>query len=264
MTTTLKVALRDVFDGALQWPLWASLAWRDIRQRYARTIFGPFWLTLSSGIFILAFGVIYSYLLNQDMHDYLPYITAGFLPWILFSIIVTESCTAYTAEKQAIANWQFPYSIFIYRLVCRNTIVFFHNFLILLVVYLIYGPAPSWNMLWMPVGLVLLCLNGLWICLLLGTLCARFRDVQPLVTSILQITMFVTPIFWRPEMLGKDRAVFVDANIIYHMVTIIRDPLLGKSPSTFSLAVSIGCLILGMAVTLVLYGRFRRRIPFWV
>ena len=110
----------------------------------------------------------------------------------------------------------------------------FHNLLILLVVYLIYGPAPSWNMLWIPVGLVLLGLNGLWICLLFGTLCARFRDVQPLVTSVLQITMFVTPIFWRPEMLGKNRAVFVDGNIVYHMIAIIRDPLLGKSPSTVS------------------------------
>lgn len=264
MTATLKVALRDVIDGALRWPLWTSLAWRDIRQRYVRTVFGPFWLTLSSGIFILAFGVIYANLFNQDMHSYLPYLTAGFVPWILFSAVVTESCTAFTAEKQAIANWQFPYSIFIYRLVWRNTIVFFHNLLILLVVYLIYGPAPSWNMLWIPVGLVLLALNGLWICLLFGTLCTRFRDVQPLVTSVLQITMFVTPIFWRPEMLGKNRAVFVDGNIVYHMIAIIRDPLLGKSPSMVSLAVSTACAILGITTALILYGRFRRRIPFWV
>lgn len=264
MTANLKVGLRDLLAGALRWPLWTSLAWRDIRRRYARTVFGPFWLTLSSGIFILAFGLIYSNLFGQDMHSYLPYLTAGFLPWTMFSVIVTEGCIAFTAEKQAISNWQFPYSIFIYQLVCRNIIVFFHNLVILLIVYLIYGPAPSWNMLWVPVGLILLGLNGLWICLLFATLCARFRDVQPLVVSLLQIAMFVTPIFWKPEMLGKDKAAVVDANIVYHMIVIIRDPLLGERPSTFSLAVSVACAILGMAITLIFYGRFRRRIPFWV
>ncbi len=264
MTVVLKVALRDVLQGALRWNLWMSLAWSGIRQRYARTIFGPFWMTLSSGIFILAFGLIYSYLLNQDIHSYLPYITAGFLPWILFSTLVTESCTVFTAEKQAIANWQFPYSIFVYRLLCRNLIIFFHNLLIFLIVYMIYGAAPSWSMLWVPVGLVLFGLNGLWIALLLGTLCARFRDIQPLVLSVLQITMFVTPIFWRPEMLGKNRVVFVDGNFIYHMITVIRDPLLGTPPSTLSLTVCITCAAVGIALALVLYGRCRRRIPFWV
>ena len=124
MTDILKVALRDVLEGALRWKLWTSLAWSNIRQRYVRTILGPFWLTISSGLFILAFGLIYSYLLKQDMHNYLPYITSGYLPWMLFSAFVTESCTVFTAEQQAIVNWQFSYSIFVYRMLWRNLINF--------------------------------------------------------------------------------------------------------------------------------------------
>lgn len=264
MTATFKVALRDIIDGARRWPLWASLAWRDIRQRYMRTVLGPFWLTLSSAIFLVAFSLIYSRLFNLDIRSYLPYLTAGFLPWILFSAVVTESCTAFTAEKSTISNWQFPYSVLVYKLVCRNIIVFLHNFLILLIMYLVFDLTLSWNMLWLLVGLVLFGLNALWICLLLGTLCARFRDVQPLVASVLQITMFVTPIFWRPEMLGKDRMVFVDGNIVYHAIVIIREPLLGRPSPPVSLAVCLVFAVIGITVTLALYGRFRRRIPFWV
>ena len=264
-TGALRVARRDIIDGARRWPLWVNLAWRDIRQRYTRTVFGPFWLTLSSAIFLVAFSLIYSKLFNQDIRTYLPYLTASFLPWILFSSMVTESCTAFTAEKGTISNWQFPYSICVYRLLYRNTIVFLHNVLILLVVYLVFGLALSWNILWLLPGLALFGTNALWIGLLLGTLCARFRDVQPLVASLLQITMFVTPIFWRPEMLGGGkRAVFVDGNIVYHAIVIIRDPLLGKSPPTVSLAVTAAFAMVGIAVALVLYGRFRHRMPFWV
>lgn len=264
MTAILKIALRDIIQGAVQWPLWSSLAWSNICQRYRRTVFGPFWLTLSSGIFILAFGLIYSILLNQDMHSYLPYITSGYLPWMLFSAFVTESCAVFTSENQAIVNWQFPYSIFVYRMLWRNLIVFFHNILIFFIVCIVYGKALSWNMLWLPVGLVLLSLNGLWLGLLLGTLCTRFRDIQPLVVSGLQISMFVTPVFWNPEMLGKHRAVFVAGNPLYHMIAIIRAPLLGESPSTLSLTVCIACAAVGIVLALLCYGRFRRRIPFWL
>ncbi|MFM2130093.1 MAG: hypothetical protein RL477_1639, partial [Pseudomonadota bacterium] len=58
MTTYFNVFFRDVAAGAQRWPLWTYLAWRDIRMRYVRTVFGPFWLTLSTGVFILAFGFI--------------------------------------------------------------------------------------------------------------------------------------------------------------------------------------------------------------
>lgn len=262
--SVLNDFFRDVIAGALRWPLWTYLAWRDIRMRYVRTVFGPFWLTLSTGIFILAFGTIYSTLFGQDMATYLPFLTGGFLPWILFSTIVTESCTAFTLEKTVILSWQFPYSILIYRVVCRNLIVFAHNFAILMVVYAIYGLPLSLNMLWMPVGLVLLAVNGLWIGLLFGTLCSRFRDIQPLIASILQITMFVTPIFWSPEMLSGRRAVIVDINIVYHMIAIIREPILGRMPPMASLAVVSAFAVVGLVTTALFYGRFRRRIPFWL
>ena len=264
MKAHFKVGLRDLIQGALRWPLWTSLAYRDIRKRYARTVFGPFWLTLSTGIFILAFALIYSNLFGQDMRSYLPFLAAGFLPWTLFSTVVTEGCTTFLAEKPAITNWQFPYTIFVYQLVCRNVIVFSHNLVILILINLIYVPTFSWYMLWVPVGLLLLGLNGLWIALFLATLCSRFRDVQPLVMSFLQIAMFVTPILWKPEQLGRHRTVFVDLNVIYHMVVIIRDPFLGQPPPALSLAVSAVCAIVGLAVALTFFGRFRRRMPFWL
>ncbi len=264
-TSAVEIALRDIIDGARRWPLWVNLAWRDIRQRYTRTVLGPFWLTLSSAIFLVVFSLIYSKLFNQDIRTYLPYLTTGYLPWMLFSAVVTESCGTFTSEKATISSWQYPYSISVYRLLCRNAIVFFHNIMIVVIIYVVLGLVPSWNMLWLPVSLALFGMNALWVGLLLGTLCARFRDVQPLVASILQITMFVTPIFWRPEMfVHKARAVFIDGNIIYHAVVIIRDPLLGKSPPVVSMAAAAVLAVVGLAVTLVFYGRYRRRLPFWL
>jgi ABC-type polysaccharide/polyol phosphate export permease len=265
MKKSLGIALNDLFASARNWPLWIDLAWRDIRLRYVRTIIGPFWLTLSSGIFIFAFGLIYANLFKQELQGYLPYLTAGFLPWILVSTNVVESCKIFTADKAAITNWPFPYLIMVYRLICRNLIIFFHNLVILVFVCLMYGPVPTWNLLWIPLSLTLVCLNGLWIGVFMATICVRFRDIEQLVVSLMQITMFVTPIFWKPEMLsGRGRAAFVDGNFFYHMIEILRAPLLGHAPTAFSLTFVIVTATIGLFFTLWFYGRFRRRIPFWV
>ncbi len=264
MTTHFQTAVRDLSNGALQHSLWLTLAWRDIRSRYVRTTLGPFWLTASTAIFTFAFAGIYATLFKQDIVSYLPFVTSGFLAWVLFSTIINESCTAFTLEKTWICNQQFPYSIIIYRIVCRNIIVFFHNAVILIPVYMFSGNFPGWNILWAPLGLLLIGLNGLWIGLLLGALCARFRDIQQLVTSFLQIILFITPIFWRPEMLSGERMIFVNANIIYHVVSVLREPLLGEAPPWRSVAITLAFAAVGLAVTCSFYGRFRRRIPFWV
>ena len=198
------------------------------------------------------------------MVSYLPFVTSGFLAWVLFSTIVTESCTAFTLEKTWICNQQFPYSIIVYRIISRNVIVFLHNVVILVAIYVFSGHFPGWNFLWAPLGLALIALNGIWIGLFFGTLCSRFRDIQQLIASFLQIILFITPIFWRPEMMSGKRMILVDANVIYHLVSVLRYPLLGEPPPLVSVVVSLAFAAFGLIGTFWFYGRFRRRIPFWV
>ena len=264
MLRSFRTALRDILGGAWQYSLWLTLAWRDIRARYVRTTLGPFWLTASTAIFTFAFAGIYATLFKQDIANYLPFVTSGYLAWVLFAQTMNESCTAFTLEKTWICNQQFPYSIIVYRIICRNIIVFFHNAVILIPVYLYAGQAPGWSLLWVPVSLLLIGLNGLWIGLLLGTICARFRDVQQLVTSFLQIILFITPIFWRPEMLSGERMIFVNANVVYHIVSVLRAPLLGEAPGWRSVVITVGFAVIGLLFTAWVFGRYRRRIPFWV
>jgi ABC-type polysaccharide/polyol phosphate export permease len=113
-------------------------------------------------------------------------------------------------------------------------------------------------------GLALLALNGVWITLLLGMACLRFRDIQQLVTSVIQIAMFVTPIFWPIDQLGGTvRLVFVHLNPLYHCIDVVRAPLLGAVPAPRSYIAVAAVAALGWTATFVLFGRFRERIPYW-
>ena len=80
-----------------------------------------------------------------------------------------------------------------------------------------------------PLGLLLIGLNAVWVGLLLGLLCARFRDIPPMITNLVQVALFLTPIMWKKEMLGRYEWTHADLNPFHHFIEIVRAPLLGQA-----------------------------------
>jgi ABC-2 type transport system permease protein/lipopolysaccharide transport system permease protein len=112
-------------------------------------------------------------------------------------------------------------------------------------------------------GLALVVLNAVFAALTLGVLSARFRDIPQIVASVVQLLFFLTPIMWKAEMLGP-RASFVIYNPFYHMVEIVRAPLLGQWPTTMSVTTALVLTLANAALAVVLFARFRARIAYWV
>jgi ABC-type polysaccharide/polyol phosphate export permease len=161
----------------------------------------------------------------------------------------------------------FEYSILVYSLLWRNFIIFSHNLIVYFLIFLILAPDKLGfaNLLAIP-GLIVLAVNCTWLSLLLGMAALRFRDLQQLVMSIVQVSMFVTPLFWPPEGLeGLRRIFFVGLNPLYHLLTIVRDPLLGGKlpPASSWIAVAL-ITVVGWALTYALFDKFRKRIPYWL
>lgn len=264
MVPQYDVAMKDIIEGFLNWRMWGRLGWQETKRRYRRTVFGPFWTTLSLGIFAFTLGILWADLWKQDPKTYLPFLTAGLLGWMLVSSIVTEGCTAFTAAEGLIKQLRFSYTILTCSVVWRNVIVFMHN-LVIFVGVMMYANVPvTWSTLLLVPGVILVCINGVWIATLLGIFCSRFRDIQQVITSILQISMFVTPIFWTPEQLGADFKKWVDVNLLFHYVDIIRSPLLGRPPALLSWEAVLASTVIGWGMTIFLYSRFRRRMPYWI
>src|SRR5689334_17341702 len=72
---------RDLLSGIWDWPMWTTLGWNDIRQRYRRSVLGPFWITISMAVFITLLGVIYSHIFKIELQTYLPYLALGYIIW---------------------------------------------------------------------------------------------------------------------------------------------------------------------------------------
>ena len=239
------------------------MGWQDILLRYRRSMLGPFWLTISMGIMVAALGFLYGSLFKIPLDTYLPFLTLGFLVWTLISGLITDGCTALSASESFIKEVRLPYSLYVFRVIWRNMIIFGHNIVVYLVVAAIFGIKPSLATLLVVPGLALVMVNAVSVGLLASIVCARFRDVPQIVSSLLQIMFFLTPIIWQPELL-KDRHFLVDSNPFYHFVQIIRAPLLGYPAQLESWLYAGGVSMLGWLLALLFLGRYRRFIPYWV
>jgi ABC-type polysaccharide/polyol phosphate export permease len=256
-------AFADLVGGLERSWLWGQLAKEDIRLRYRGSLLGPLWVTLSTAIWIGSMGFLYARLFNSPAKNYLPFLSVGLIVWTYVASLITEGCGTFTAASSIIHQVPLPYSIHVYRLITRNTIVLAHNCVIIPFVLWMFHVVPSWTVCFVPFAVFVLALNGAWIAILFGILSSRFRDVPPIVASFVQVIFFVTPVFWTPSALGG-WAFVGQLNPIFAAIDVIRGPVLGQHVSPYSWPILGLVTVVGWLVTFVVFARFRARIPFWV
>jgi lipopolysaccharide transport system permease protein len=258
-----RFAADDVRRGLLLWRLAWSLGWLDIRLRYRGSMLGPFWLTISTGVMVGSLGFLYAALFHMDLHDYLPFLALSQVLWFFLGALVSESCTAFTDSEPIIRSVRMPFFLFALRILIRNILVVLHNLCVIVVVFAIMLIWPGATALLAIPALPLWFIDGLALSLLLGGVCARFRDIMPIVNSVMQIMFFLSPVIWKPEQLGV-HAVWLPLNPFYDMLEILRAPLLGQPPSPLVWAGALGYSFVLWAVAWTFFMRARGRIAFWI
>ena len=259
----LTVALADLKQSLMSWRLWTLLGWLEIRQRYARSRVGPFWLTISMGVMIASLGVVYGTLFGQNMREYLPFLAASLVLWALFSQTVLEGSVAYINSASYIRQMATPKLIYMLQVVWRNLIVMAHNAVIIIALLVIFG-VNNWATLplFIP-GLLLYILNIMWIAMVTGLLAARFRDLPQIIGALLQVAFYVTPIIFRPNALHRFTFI-VEWNPLAYLLDIVRGPLIGQVPNALTWGVTGGMAVAGWIIALWLTGRYMKRIPYWI
>lgn len=91
----IGLAWHDLESAIARWQLWAYLGLQDIKLRYRRSLLGPFWITLSMGITIVAVSILYARIFHTDLQNYLPFFTIGFILWNFIATLIIEGCTVF-------------------------------------------------------------------------------------------------------------------------------------------------------------------------
>ncbi|KND55040.1 O-antigen export system permease protein RfbD [Candidatus Paraburkholderia kirkii] len=234
-----------------------------MRQRYARSRVGPFWLTISMGVMVASIGIVYGTLFGQSMHDYLPFLAISLVMWGSFSQTVIEGSNAYISSSQYIRQASTPKLIYVLQVVWRNLVILAHNFVIIVVLMIGFG-VKSWVTLplFIPVFFLYM-LNAMWVAMVVALLSARFRDLPQIVSALMQVAFYITPIIYRPNALSRFSFI-VDFNPLAYLIELVRAPLIGQVPSAETWAVCVGLAVIGWGLALSLTGRYLKRIPYWI
>ncbi len=259
-----RMAWRDLREASLLWRLCAKLSWLDIKLRYRGSMLGPFWLTLSTAVMVGAMGGIYATLFRMNLHEYLPFLVLSLVLWGYVGTLVTEACTGFTQAEGMIRSVRMPYTLYAVRIVLRNVLVLAHNLVVIVAVFVLLDTWPGIAGLLALPAFALWLVDSLALAILLGALCARYRDIPPIVGSMMQMAFFVTPVIWKPELGGADRAWLLPFNPFFSLLEVVRSPLLGVVPSVANYASAVGYSLLLCGFTWVLFARVRGRIAFWV
>ena len=259
----MKKALNDLVDSIRRWRLWALLGWLEIRQRYARSRIGPFWLTISMGVMISSIGLVYGTLFNQKLSDYLPYLAISLVTWSLFSSTIQEGSNCYINNSAYIKQVATPKFIYVLQASWRNILIFLHNIVIIVFLMCLFG-VKRWDTLFLFIpGIVLVQLNATWIAAIAGLFSARYRDFPQIIASVMQLAFYITPVMYRPESLTRYQWL-IDWNPLVYLIDIVRQPLLGEYPSLLSWSVAVIMAMVGWLLAIIMTNRCLPRITYWV
>jgi ABC-type polysaccharide/polyol phosphate export permease len=226
-------------------------------------VLGPFWISISMAALVLGIGLLYSQVMHQPFKEYLYYLASGFLVWNFMAALLNEGCNIVVEAESHLRSVPIPTPVLAARMVYRNLVIFLHNALVIGVMVLLFGKTLTTSAAIAPLGVLVILLIGYFGAIALGPICARFRDIAQVIANVLQVAFFLSPIMW--GMSGSDaRSIVKDANPFYHLLEIVRAPLLGEWPTPVNWIVSIVILAFAFVAALATLAATRRRIYLWL
>lgn len=214
--------------------LFFILAWRDVTVRYKQTIIGLAWAILRPFLTMVVFTVIFGRIANLPSEGNAPYalmVFAGTLPWSLFASALGDASNSLIGNERLISKVYFPRLI----IPTATVVVAFIDFLISLVILagmmVFYQFAPSWNILMLPVFLLLALLASLGPGLWITSLNVKYRDFRYIIPFIVQFGLYISPVGFSSNVVPEQWRLLYSLNPMVGVIDGFRWCILGgESP----------------------------------
>ncbi|WP_055048466.1 ABC transporter permease [Devosia sp. A16] len=258
MRKILRNALTDIVGGYEQRRVWIALATEDIFDQHRRTTLGPLWLLVN----YLAFAGTFIFVFNPGAVDphYAVYVAVGLLVWTYISDNVTQAVNLFQREESFISGTTLPLTVYVMRLSLQNIIRAGYAVLGCAGLLLLMGATPTSAWLWSLVGVLAVLVISPAMIVVFAFLGVFFPDSQFIVSNLMRVAMFATPVFWVHG--GEDglRRALYDWNPFTYLLDVVRQPIVDGTVPVLALS---ACVIVGLAfwvLAIFLLGTLRRQV----
>lgn len=258
--------LKDYRDSFRQPEFWVYSTWLELVTKYRRSRLGLFWAFLPPVLYAFGVGGFFAHLQGYPVREFVPHLGLGYIVFRLITVSLSEATTACTTHASFIMDGRVRLTDYVLRVVSK---ALFYFILALPVVTIALMLSPNFT----PMGLLsvlpalaLVLLNIAWMGAIVSIIGARLPDVHELIGSILMFSFLFTPIIWHTDQVpsGTVRGMVARANPLFHLIELVRAPLLGEPLSQSSLVYAIAMLVVGWMLAVVIYRRYAKFVPLWV
>jgi ABC-2 type transport system permease protein len=262
----MRSLLRDLTDSLKNPEFWALSSWLDIVVRYRQSRLGIFWLVAPSIVYIWGLGSLFAGMQHIALIDFAAYVGVGYCVFKVINGVILESTTAFAASAPFIMDGHTRLTDFVLRVISKALFYFLMS-LPAVAVALAIDPAFQWNGLLLSLAsFPLVLVNAMWIGVLCALLGARFPDVSQFMNNIFMFAFLLTPIVWHTDTMPADsvRGALVRFNPLFHMVEVVRAPILGSVIEPLTLYYLGAMTVVGWLIAGIAYRRYARYVPLWI
>lgn len=236
----------------------AELSLREIKSRYKQSVLGYAWVMLNPFFQMLVMAFVFSQILRFPTIGipYTIFLYAGLLPWNLFAGSLTSSTNALVSNASLLTKIYFPREIFIISTTIAKIVDFFLASTIFVIFMVIYQQPITWHVLWFIPIFLIQQLFTYGLSLILASLNLFYRDIQYILTLIVMVWMYLTPVIYPTEIFPEQYKWIFQLNPMAVIINAYRQTILGGGmPNLVSLGIA---LAVSLVITLIGIKIFRK------
>ena len=259
---------KSFFDLGEVWrfkDLFLTLAYRDLRIRYAQTFLGLIWVILQPALTLFVISIVFGRFINIDTGN-IPYplfSMTGISLWMYFSFVLSQSGNSIISAQEMVKKIYFPRIIIPLSKAVVGLIDLIVAMVMMAILFIYYGVMPSSEFYLFPIFIMLVIISSLSIGIWLSALTVRFRDFQYVVPFIIQFGLYITPVAYPTTMVHNflpDWAIAIYyINPMAGLTDGFRWCLFGTQAPDFYFWISMITTLVLFISSLVYFGRVERK-----
>lgn len=243
--------------------LLGMLALRDVKVRYKQTLLGATWAIIQPVTMMVVMSLFFGRFANMaDNVGNVPYpvfLYAALLPWTFFTGSVTASANSMVANSGMLRKIYFPRLIMPIAATGTPLVDYAMAFVVLMGLMAWYSVALSWQLLLLPLLVVLTVICALGVGLILAAVTVRFRDFRYLVPFMIQVWFFATPVIYPNNMVPERWQWLIQLNPMGGIISAFRSSILNQPVDWSHLGTSAAIAVIGLLIGLTYFNQAERK-----
>ncbi|MEL1262765.1 ABC transporter permease [Pseudoxanthomonas putridarboris] len=258
--------VRDYLESFRHPEFWIYATWLDLVTKYRRSRLGMFWAFFPPVLYTFGVGSFFAHLQGIPAGKFVAHLGLGYMIFRFVTVSLSEATTTYAGHANFILDGRVRLTDYVLRVVAK---ALFYFMLAIPVMAVALAMSPDFRvvgLLALLPALALVFINVAWMGAVVSVIGARLQDVYELVGSALMFSFLFTPILWTAANAPPDtlRGGIARLNPLFHLVEIVRAPLLGEPIESWTYKYLVVFTLIGWLMAIHVYRRYARFVPLWV